>query len=112
VAAAFRVEIDDEARPLLARWLADFDLLRPCILIERAGPVGDVARDADGKAVWSVYRPRFWSVSIGAAPDGPPHTGLLDVDGFQVRVPHDPGPGERTLRIGVLDGRLQVKVLP
>jgi len=106
----FRVVVEYEARPLIAQALAKFNVPGAFVSINRLGPVGDVVRGADGKAVWSIEHPHPWEISLGAK-EGLPESEFLHVAGFRVILLFQPRPDETGVRVIVHEGALRVEQL-
>jgi len=107
----FRVHIEEGAKLLLRKRLADFDAPRPVVWIERVGAVGELHRDPEGKAVWSIHHPHPWNVTICGVQEDIPESEFLHIDGFRIVVALVPWPGEAGVRVSVRDGTLQVDPL-
>jgi hypothetical protein len=106
-AKPFEVELTPEARGLFKELALSNKYTKPGLMVHRQGPVGDVSRSEDGKAVWTVERLHPWKVRVGefeVIPDT--DEDVVVIDGVRIWLPLIPRPGERGIRISVRDGEL------
>jgi len=62
----FEIQIDDDAKVILRRQLAEHGVERSYVVIRRIGPIGDVTRGPDGSVKWSISHPHSWLVELAA----------------------------------------------
>jgi len=106
-APSLEVKLTYEAKELFARLVFEQGYNKPGLMVHRQGPIGDVVRSVDGKAIWSVERPHPWKVRVGefeAIPDT--EEDVVVVEGVRVWLPLVPRVGERGVAISVRDGEL------
>ena len=108
----FRIEIEDEALAQLQGKLTARGEVDAGFSIHRVGPVGDVARDATGVAVWSIERRHPWAIELCGLVGGAGDPNRLTVSGIPIMVRFLPKPWERGVRVLLVGGRLHVESLP
>ena len=103
----FEVRLAPDAKGLFEKLASDARYAKPGLMVHRQGPIGDVTRSEDGKAVWSVERPDPWKVRVGEFETIPEtDEDVVVVDGVRIWLPLIPRPGERGVQISVRDGEL------
>ena len=106
----FAVQINDEAKEFIRRALAKEEGPHPGIMIHRQGPVGDLSRNADGRATWSIERRHPWAIAVGSYYSSDKEE-IFVVDGIRVWLPLIPRPGESGVAVSVREGRLHVDAI-
>lgn len=105
--APFAVKLTREAKELFARLVSTQGYTKPGLMVHRQGPIGEVVRSVDGKAVWTVERSHPWKVRVGELETIPETAeAVVVVEGIRVWLPLIPRPGERGVEISVRDGEL------
>lgn len=104
---SFEVRLTSEAKGLFATIASEQRYIKPGLMVHRQGPIGDVVRSDDGKAVWSVERPHPWKVRVGEL-ESIPETdeNVVVIDRVRIWLPLIPRPGEQGLEISVRGGEL------
>ena len=81
----FRVEITEEAKPVLAHHLAASAFPQPGIYIYQQLKTADVSRGLDGNVNWTIDRPATWCLSI--CPFGKiAASDIIHIEGFPVHL--------------------------
>jgi hypothetical protein len=76
-------------------------------MVHRQGPVGDVVRSEDGRAVWNVERQHPWKVRAGEFETiSETDEDVVIVDGVLIWLPLIPRAGEQGVEISVREGEL------
>ena len=104
---SFEIRLTPEAKGLLAKLASDQRWAKPGLMVHRQGPVGDVVRSEDGRAVWNVERQHPWKVRAGEFETiSETDEDVVIVDGVLIWLPLIPRAGEQGVEISVREGEL------
>src|SRR5262245_58456347 len=101
------VAMTDGAERFLRSEIAAYSLPRPGVVITRQGTKGDLVRDTNGQAKWTIEHPYPWRATVISL-DGLPVAERIEVRGITICAIGSAPSKFPPLRIGVVDGELRV----
>lgn len=108
----FKVKITAEAKAIIVRAIANHGGPKAGLMIHRQGPTGDILRDANGNAAWSIERRHPWAIQVGSYETIPDDSeNVVFVDGVRVWLPLIPREGELGITVTVQEGQLHVEAI-